>query len=1073
MSFIKKDFIDQLLDKVILQDVIGDFVELKRSGSSLKGLTPFGKENTPSFMVSPVKQIWKDFHSGKGGSGAVSFLMAKENLTYPEAIEWLAKKYNETVQYENSEFAAKKAVEIEKKEKLRPVLKKVHELYVKEYHKLAENHPARIEVEDHRKYDEETIAVWEIGYAPENFLYDILYNSAKIKEGKDLGLISARENSKYDKYANRVIYPIHDPNGLIIGFAGRDLTNEKKNAKWINPIVDDSNILYQKEKVWYGMHRARSVIAKKGEAWITEGYNDVIAWHRFGIENTVSASGTAISPTQIAQIKRLCTRVVMLMDPDPAGIRAMVKLIPQFIKEGFRTEYAVIPCDPDDFVRLHYTDFEKEGLEKYMNEPGKRMDGFKLLLEHHITGGEVEMSIGAKVLCELIAQISDSSISEIYLGWLQKESKIKLTTLKKWVKEFSIAAIEVVVQDYNYEYQLPVSVKIPFSELESDIKNYGMFMANNQIFMSLPSGADNKIHFTSMSNFMIEVLQHMQDEKYPMKLIRIKNIHGLEKIFDTQSENLNSFQAFDNAVTGHGNFRFDGGRNELLRLRTYLFDKMGTGRKIDVLGWQPDGKFWAWNNQITSEDGAPIEMNKHGVFVVGNTHYYIPSANEIYLNNSFKFDSQKRFILQQNTVSFPAFALKVKSVHRDHAISAILFGIASIFQDFIVAKLGNFPLLFFYGPGSSGKDELAAIVQSFVGIPQVAINLEGNVSTIKAQVREFAQFRNGISQLSEYKRGNPQLDGMLKALWDRRGYKRGNIESHVGTDSIPIESSAILTGNDFPNEEPLILRLIWNEMNKAEFSTSEMKSFDELKDMRLKGVSGYSNDFFKYRIQFEKEFETRQRSWKGLLQELFPEAKSRIVNNLSILCTTYEFFRDVAGVNFPWSQEEMIDHFRKGIDQQIRKINSASILNRFWDCFVFSLRGPAGDRIQEGHIVNIEGNSIFFNMSHVYGKIQKEWWNRYKEMAPVRPTILEQLQKSGAHINSIAAHSYSKGRTGSRTSAEEINLLALDPQLRQDLIGSIMYQKNETEIQFPDPNIFSPSPATPNEEEIIREEPET
>ena len=568
-----------------------------------------------------------------------------------------------------------------------------------------------------------------------------------------------------------------------------------------------------------------------------------------------------------------------------------------------------------------------------------------------------------------------------------------------------------------------------------------MFMANNKIWMTKGEGIDGKTTFSAMSNFEIEILQHMQDEKFPMKLIRIKNIHNLEKIFDTQSENLNTPQAFDNTVTGHGNFRFDGNRSDLLKLRTFLFDKMGNGRKIDVLGWQPDGQFWAWNNKITSLHGDDIPMNEHGIFIKDNIHYYIPSANQIYKNNSFKYDAQKRFRLINNPTSFDVFALKVKQVHRDHAISALLFGIASLFQDIVVEKLSNFPILFFYGPGSSGKDELAAIVQSFVGVPQTAINLEGQVSTIKAQVREFAQFRNGISQLSEYKVGNPQLDGMLKALWDRRGYKRGNLESHVGTESIPIESSAILTGNQFPNEEPLILRLIWNEMTKNEFNQDEMKAFDELRDMREKGISGYSDSFFQYRQMFHENFEKQQRSWKGILQELFPEAKSRIINNLSILSSVYTMFKDT--IKFPFTQEEMIEHFRKGIDQQIRKINSASILNRFWDCFIAGLRGQRENRLQVGYIVSVKGNNLYMQWSHTYNKIQMEWIARYKELAPAKTLIKDQLEKSGAYIEDVKTWSFDEGRDANRSSAVVINLAALNEEVRTDIINTILIQMNE------------------------------
>ena len=1036
-GYIKQSFIETLLEHAHIDKVIGHFVKLERAGANLKAKSPFQTERSGSLMVSPAKDIWKDFSSGKGGK-AVNFVMEIVPCDYPEAIKKIADICNIAVEYEEVSHSPERKIVLEKKEQLRKVLNLVWDLYKAQFTLLDDKHAAKVEVLTKRQYNEDIVIDWGIGYAPENFLHDKLKASGYVKEGEDLGLIV----NQWDKYSNRVIYPIHDANGLLIGLAGRDISGKENAAKWINPTVNDTNLLYNKSKVWYGLQKAKTFIRKRQEVFITEGYNDVIGWHEFGLENTVAPCGTSITEDQINIIKKQTTKAVFCMDPDKAGRAAVLKQIPLFIKAGFRTEVITLDLDPDDFTRK-YKDVIvlSEGLDNMFKEPNVRKDGFQLLMEDKLQGSEVDASQGAKFLCEIIAAIQDDYLLEVYKKWLAKESKISITIIKNWIKEAKESGVELTTEEFWPEYELPKAVKVPFSTLEKDVKAYGMFMANNKVWMANNQESDGKTHFTAKSNFEIEILQHMQDEKFPMKLVRIKNVHGLEKIFDTQSENLNTPQAFDNTVTGHGNFRFDGNRSDLLKLRTFLFDKMGNGRKIDVLGWQPDGSFWVWNNGVTMEDGTTFTMNEHGIFVIGETHFYIPSANQIYKNNSFKYDAQKRFKITENPVTFETFAMKVREVHRDHSISAILFAIASLFQDIVVEKLSNFPILFFYGPGSSGKDELAAIVQSFVGIPQTAINLEGQVSTIKAQVREFAQFRNGISQLSEYKNGNPQLDGMLKALWDRRGYKRGNLESHVGTESIPIESSAILTGNQFPNEEPLILRLIWNEMTKNEFNQDEMKAFDELRDMREKGVSGYSNEFFKHRTKVVADFEKQQRNWKGILNENFPDAKSRIISNLSILASIYTIFKDI--VDFPFTQTEMLAHFGKGIDQQIRKINSASILNRFWDCFIAGLRGPKETRIQQGYIVSTEGSNLYIQWTHCYNKIQTEWIARYRELAPSKSLFKEQIEKSGAFVEDLSVWTFGEGRNGHRSSAMVINLDSLNEDIKTDIVNSIIYQMNE------------------------------
>lgn len=1070
MGYIKPDFIDKIIDIAKIDEVISDFVDLQKSGSNYRARSPFNEaDKTPSFMVSPVKQIFKCFSTGKGGN-VFKFLMEKKNCSFSEAVEHLADKYGLVVEYESEEYAQKKNDEITKREKQRSVLQKVYKLYTEAFSELPKEHSARFEVEIKRQYYEDTITDWGIAFAPENHIYDRLKNSGNISIAKELGLLSKKEDSNYEMYSSRVVYPIHDKHGQLIGLAGRDLSGSKKASKWINPPVDSGNLLYNKSGVWYGLHKAINSIVKKKEVWIVEGYNDVISWHLLGFENTVAPCGTSITPSHINAINKIASKVILCMDPDEAGLKSMLKHIPLFIEKGMQTEIVVLPCDPDDFSRIQKASLEEyEPLIKLIDE---RKNGFAFLMDNMLIGSDMDRSAAAKELCKLISKVTDLAYREIYTGWLQKQSKLKLPTIKAWIKEAELNPEPNREADTYINIELPKGVKKSIGELREDILKYGMFIDSNQIFMSIGEISDKKIRFAPISNFMIEILQHMNDEKQAMKLLRIKNIHGDEKIFDTLSENLNAPQAFDNTVTSHGNFRFDGKREHLLKLRTYLFDKMGSGRKIDVLGWQPDGKFWAWNNKITDENGDDIPMSEHGIFIKDNIHYYIPSANIVYKNNKTKFESQKRFRKISNPTSFDVFLMKVIEVHRDHAISAILFAIASIFQDIVVDKLDKFPILFLYGPGSTGKDELAAIVQGFVGVPQTAINLEGNVSTIKAQVREFAQFRNGISQLSEYKRGNPQLDGMLKSLWDRRGYKRGNIDSHVGTESIPIESSAILTGNDFPNEEPLILRLIWNEMTKNQFTDEEMKRFDELRDLTSLGISGYTDFLFKYRPEFEKRFEKEQRSWKGILTERFPEAKGRIIFNLSILASVYNMFKDK--IIFPFSQEEMLNHFAKGIDQQIRKINAASILNRFWDCFIAMLRGHKDQRLQVGFIVNVESHYLFFNWKHTISVINMRWWAEYKEAPPAQTTLKEQLEKHPAYVEDRKVYSFSPGRDGNRTSAIVIDMKKLSEDIMDTIVSSIMYQKNENDsikfpIASPSAELFDSPPATPRKEKILKE----
>jgi DNA primase catalytic core len=1150
MGYIKESCKDKILETTHIEEVIGDFLTLKRSGANFKGFSPFTEEKTPSFMVSPAKQMFKCFSSGKGGN-AISFLMEK-GMSYPEALEYLAKKYNIQIEYEASEFSEKKVKQLEDKEKLRNVLKLVHDLYVQQYHNSAPEHPCRKEVEGKREYSKEKIIDWGIGFAPDNFIYDSLVNSGYQKEGEALGLIHLSERgNKFDKYSNRVIYPIHDRNGLLIGLAGRDIAENSKMGKWINPPVNSENILYNKSRVWYGLHKAKMEMRRKSEVYIVEGYNDVIAFQSYGVENTVAPCGTAITDDQINEIKKYCEKVIFCMDPDKAGVAAVLKHIPKFIKQGFRVDVLTLDLDPDDFVRKYNDVIALSGLDAMLNVPGVRVDGFQLLINEfirkdyhqleidlkreserltHLEGefkiekqnivaevtetegnlleaksflkevelaqgkkseeyteqsktcatlkanldtkkhklknitepaelkqqknivsntkiayeeafknSELARSIGAKHLASLIIDVKDDAFFEIYFNWIATEAKILKSTLNSWIKEFRSESELVIDEDVeDLDYELPKEVKIPFKDLESDIKNFGLFMANNKIYFSL-SKSEYRVVFVPLSNFDIEILQHMADEKYASLLIRMQNVMKNETIFDCPTETFNSLIRFKDVLSKHHNFIFKGKNDHLEKLHIFLSSKMGKGVKLDVPGFQLEGKFWVFNNLVITYEGELKTIDENGRYIQDNIHYYIPSANKIFKNNPYKFMQDKNFKYIKNEIPFFEFMSQAAKVHREHYISPILYGITSLFRDFVISKLNSFPILFLYGQGGTGKDELGRMVMSLTGVPQMPISLEAEISTQKATMRMLAKFRNGIMMFSEYKRGNQKQDGALKGIYDNIGYSIGTIESKFSTDYIPVEAGLILTGNEFPDSEPLLQRLIWTQMDKNVFTQKEKEHMELHKQHLSNGMSEYAVEFLRHRRLVEEKFLDKYNEWSAILTKIFPDVKVRIVNNLSVIAAIYDIFSNI--VQFPFTKFEMIDNFKIGVEQQMKRINSTSVLAKFWECFISCFRGNVNDRIQAHKIVNIEASSLYIQWTHVFTKIQIQWFLLHKEAAPRKDVILEEIKKiPGCYVAYHDVYSFEKGRGKVRSSAIELNMLSLDGTIRNDILGAFMEQ---------------------------------
>lgn len=1038
MPYISEQTINKI-DDLPLVETIGNYVELKKQGANFVGLSPFTNEKTPSFNINPAKGIWKCFSTGKGGISTISFVMEYESLSFPEAIEKIANENAVSVEYDNSEKAKKYQEAQLEKESLYQILQTVIDKFQEEFKKLADDHPAKQEIYQHRQYNEDVVKRYGIGYAPGNkFIYDFCCKHNIKNNAIELGLIT----EQYDKWCNRVIYPLYEIKGgssIEIGIAGRRISDNNKYPKWMN---SNTNKLFNKDNYWYGLDSARKDIAQLNEVWIVEGYNDVIAFQENGIKNTIASCGTNISSKQIQKLKEYCSRVILCLDDDEPGKKATLKIIPEFFKHNFRVFVISLgDLDPDEFVRFWKpTTYDMNDLQ---NNVEYRDDGFKHYIKNTLTGNHVDDGIEARKILTFISEIDDQAMKDIYIGMLQKESKVKLSTLKAWIKnDKSVKKTnEKETKTTDIEYQLPKDVNKSLEELLPNIKKYQLFMANNKIYC-LSNKKEPPYFFECVSNFDIEIIQHMSDEEYPSKLVKIKNINNQSAVFDMPSKDMNKVDSFETAITNHGNYRWKGTKQQHDLLKTYLFDNMGTGRRIDVLGWQPEG-FWVWNNLVIDGEGNPIDIDKNGCFTHKGISYYIPSANSVYEYNRFFYDPQKRFKSITSTVTFIKFCEELTKVHRDHGIIGVLFSIASIFQDVVVKEIKGFPLLFLYGPASSGKDQLVNACQSFFGYPQSAINLEGDVSTAKANIREFAQFSNGIGQLSEYKPGNPKLDGILKGLWDRNGYKRGNLQSRVSTESIPILSSVIMTGNFEPNQDALITRCIYVNMNKTSFTPEEEEKFKKFNEIVKVGISGYTNDFLKYRNLVENNFMNQYTNFKREFSELIDkETNSRMITNLSILGSFYLIFKDLIGFSF--TQDEMKQHFIKIIDLQMTKLKSASIITRFFDCFLASMRGISSDQIIVNRDFNVNDNKLYFQWTHCYNKISRQWSYQYKgEVVPSKNVMAEALKKDKCWIKIKDSHRFASGE-GNKTSAYVIDLDKVS--IKDEIFYAIEFQCQDNNI---------------------------
>ncbi len=408
---ISQTTIDNVFETARLEEVIGDFVQLKKSGSNFKGLSPFSEERTPSFMVSPVKQIWKDFSSGKGGN-VVSFLMEHEHFTYPEAIKYLARKYNieieETVQTD------------EQKEKAdeRESLYLVSEYAKKQFHnnllKIEEGKAIGLTYFKERGFTDDTIKIFELGYSLNQ--WDAFTGKA-IKDGYKLdylektGLSIVKQEKQFDRFKGRVIFPILSMSGRTLGFGGRILTNDKKAAKYLNSPESD---IYHKSKVLYGLFQAKKTISTEDNCYLVEGYTDVIQFYQTGIKNVVSSSGTALTPDQIRLINRLTKNITVLFDGDAAGLRASLRGIDLILEQGMNVKICTFPEgeDPDSFAKKNSV----EELTLFLEENAKDFISFKAsLLASDAKNDPIKKSETIHNIIASISKIPDVISREVYI----------------------------------------------------------------------------------------------------------------------------------------------------------------------------------------------------------------------------------------------------------------------------------------------------------------------------------------------------------------------------------------------------------------------------------------------------------------------------------------------------------------------------------------------------------------------------------------------------------------------------------------------------------------------------------
>ncbi len=631
---ISKQTIDKIFSTIRVEEIVGEYVQLKRAGSNFKGLSPFHDEKSPSFVVSPSKQIWKDFSTGKGGT-AISFLMEIENFTYPEALRHAAKKYGIEIEEDQREFSE----EAKNAQSERDILYKIHEI-ANEYFQniLWENEEGRsigLSYFRERELKDDIIKKFQLGYSPEKknafteFALDKGY-SKEILEKSGLSIFPENSPAGIDRFRERVMFPIHSFSGRVLGFGARILRSNIKTAKYLNSPETE---IYHKSNVLYGLNQGKQAISRKNICLLVEGYMDVISLHLSGIENVVASSGTSLTTEQIKLIKRLTENVTILFDGDNAGIKASFRSIDMLLTEGMNIRVLLFPegDDPDSFARKHPQDY----VEKFIENEAMDFIDFKAEILLKEAGNDpIKKAEAIRNIVKSVGFVQNGLKREVYLKevsnkfGLSEQSLFNELDIQKQITQNQAPKSQ---PKENIQPKLEI---VPDSIEQVDPIMFDLLKQENNLVNLMLNFGDVVLHRENeeKENYDItvieEILHHFEEENYEFQ-VELNRI-----IIDSIKEGI------QNEELRKGNF-----------FVTFM-DENITSKVVDAIMPLNDLENWASRNIFPPNYGDKISTQVEGDILIHKFRYIDYLIKKIgedlpnQINNETQyFDSIKKITL--------------------------------------------------------------------------------------------------------------------------------------------------------------------------------------------------------------------------------------------------------------------------------------------------------------------------------------------------------------------------------------------------------------------------------------------
>ena len=914
-----------------IEDVLEPYVRLSRKGSTLMGVCPFHEERTGSFSVSPGKNLFHCFSCNRGGD-AITFIMEKENLSFMEAIEFLARQHNIPIEYVEG-LDKEQTAKIRHKETLLATLGHVQDFFVGSL-LMPDSDESRLAREyAYGRWPEEFCSVAGIGYAPRDggaFMEfcrtkgldeDVLFELGLLRRGDD-GYV-------YAMFRHRIMIPIRNRWGRIIAYTARYIGNNPKAPKYIN---SPNSAVYAKGECLFGINRASR--ERSAEYFIiVEGAPDVLRMQSVGYDNTVAALGTAWTDSQFEQLKRYTTSLCFIPDSDVSegkpfgpGFEAVMANGTAAVRKGFHVTVRELP-----FAEI------PDGENGWNVKPGKNdADSF-------IHSREDYTSLKERLFIVWLAQkrflVADSLVEE-------RKCVSEIADLMRYVKDQLVfnQCIDELAKIYGKaklwrdavtqargEARKRQDKLTPMDERQREVellRQHGLFIRENCYYAT----GDDDEEPSRISNFIMEPLFHIEDENNGTRIFRMRNMYNVCRVVELKESELCSLSNFQQKVGSLGNYVWLSKIDKLNRVKEYLYSKTDTAERIRKLGWYAEEGFFAFGNGIL--DGSTFKKADDLGIVrgVNGKAFYLPGHSKIYLHNPEIYQFERLMVHENRSgVKLYDYVSLLMDVFGENATVAFCYLLATMFRDVVFKRTRHFPILNLFGEKGTGKTTLATSLQSFFLHGVDPPNL--GVTSVPAMNDRVSQAVNTLTVFDEYKN---DLDirkiAYLKGLWGGGGQTKKNTSTDGMAAQTIVCTGVVLCGQDKPTQDmALYTRVLFLSFSKTSFSQVEKKRYEDLVSMCNIGLTHLTVEILQHRELFERNFpEIYSITKRELATKLENETvHDRIFGNWVVPLATFRTLETI--INVPFGYAELFDISLRGLRNQNELAQESSEIADFWN----------------------------------------------------------------------------------------------------------------------------------------------